>query len=468
MNWGKDIVEPYAHAASAPHNDARRGELLEAAIAVGVQEGHAAITCAKVAHAAQCDPEEVQRYFGSDPGLRRAMAGYLVERKARYLFGAIDAAPMVMTSQDRLIALADSYFSYFQETPEYYHYLFEVHDGIGEEEIQQAFQGEVKENPTLNSVIESISQFAHECTEGLDVEVDPRAVAIEAITAWATVHGMGHLSVIGVLRLQHVVVRNYNFTSIIEALLQGMTHRFSAGEVIPSNPLFAQLRPGIEQYVQAKRAGLPQTLDETSSDTDVRALVMEAALDVYGTMGLEAVSIKDLAATLGLSDARVAQVIDNEFILREEAEAFTDAEVAEHALVTISQLGPEASSLDRLRAMAVSYFYDPVADPTRYNAMIALGSRSVVPGNEEREKLTMGSGFRTLLELCRAALIEMGKQPSDHEVYIKTLTLWSGANGIAHLCSLGDFRDFELETKWKIFDRTIESVLSTFARNLPI
>lgn len=80
----------------------------------------------------------------------------------------------------------------------------------------------------------------------------------------------------------------------------------------------------------------------------------------------------------------------------------------------------------------------------------------------------MTKNFAIMMDLLRKFVIEMGITPTDQLVYISALAVWAGANGIAHLCSIGDFKTFNEDLKWALFVQVVTVSFFAIAHSLQI
>ena len=110
-----------------------------------------------------------------------------------------------------------------------------------------------------------------------------QSVAMLSVTALATVHGMAHLSVLGVLRHQHSVVRRFNLREVCKALVGTM---FTAAELLEMPSLrspMAGYRALLAGFVPDRDISLDiseiEDLQELSAER-ARMAVMERAIQL--------------------------------------------------------------------------------------------------------------------------------------------------------------------------------------------
>lgn len=437
--------------------------LLEAAIHSAAKVGNANLKIADIAVDVGCTEEQARAHFATETALVEAIPDYLRRRLATYMTAPADALDTIRTAGERLLAYGEAYVDYLNKDPELFQYLFEMRSGLEPGQIETALDGGEMTNQSLSTLLKTIEDFARECGNP-----DPARdmLIYSSLCAWSTAHGLAHLSLIGVLRHQHAAVRRYNYRTVLEAFTNSLSRKFANNYMLKASPLFTTLRPVVEDYTAHLTNYAGQKASPDMDESLLRAIAMDTAIELIGTDGLETLTVQRLAAAIHLPVDVVRQLVDNEFELRERAEIQTDSEMAQQFTMVFDKLPDDCSAVDRLRAMAVAYFQYAVHDPARFKAMIALGSKSVVPNSSLGHDVDMGEAFRVLSDLCHQTLVEMGQTPTDQQVYIKTLMLWAGANGACHLFTSGDLRDLDLELKWDFMAEIIEYVIYMFQFDL--
>lgn len=448
-----------------------REVILESALHIGAAEGDEAITMESVAKLAELPVAEVRAEFPDREAIVHALPDYVTERKVKFLEETLDAALGYADLFTKLTTFTEAYYEYAEREPELFRYLFEKKAYVSEDEWRALLQGNLSHNRTLDLIYENISLIAAEEKLKVGSDVCFQTVARLSAATLATVHGMAHLSVLGVLRHQHSVVRRFNLREVCKALIGTL---FKAAEFLE----MPDVRSPMQEY-RALLAGFVPDRDislDISAIEDVQELsterarmaVKERAIQLAAREGLQYVTIENVAEYFGVSDVVVASLVDNDFVLRESVERETDCELEAHSLYLLERLPEGASAVDKLLCVAVAYFHYAVTFPERYSACIAAASGSVVPLSEDGEEQTqMGESFALLMQFAREALREAGYAPEDRLVYIKNLTLWAGADGMCHLASMGEFRDIDLEQKWSLYYFVTAVVLASFSYDLP-
>ena len=162
-------------------------------------------------------------------------------------------------------------------------------------------------------------------------------------------------------------------------------------------------------------------------------------------------------------------VIDNDFALREYAEERVTLEMAEMFEKAIGSLPADSAIVDRLHIVASVYFNFSLRHTERFCAVIGLANGSIVPHSGDGSPHEgMTENFAIMMKLLREFVMEAGIQPTDQLVYLSALAMWAGADGVSHLCALGDFREYEDDLKWGLFSQVLTSSFFAVAYGLQL
>ena len=192
----------------------------------------------------------------------------------------------------------------------------------------------------------------------------------------------------------------------------------------------------------------------TSGDrpTLQRDAIVAAARELVATFGLEALSLRRLAATLDVTaPALYAHVTDKHDLLRAVAEGQFDL------LVTRYQAVHVADPVERIRAHCRAYVSLAQESPELFRVMFLyppdLGDNSELPESMELPGATRA--FNIAAEAVAEA-IAAGAVVSDDPL-LTALTLWAGVHGVANVLLLGFGLPPELEDALiaEITDRTL-------------
>lgn len=450
--------------------DSPREAILEAAVHVAAAHGDDAVTVESVAKYAGLQPSDVTAVFSDRAEIVSAIGEYLSQRKVSFLKETLETNPGYADLFTKLTTFTEAYYEYAEREPELFRYLFEQKACVLEDEWRTICEGKPSNNMALDLVYENMVAIAEHAGLEVGPDVCPPTLAKLSVASWATVHGMAHLSVLGVLRHQHSVVRRFNLREVSKALIGTL---FQAAETCETPDMRAPMevyRERLRQY-DSGRDNIPDISaieDLTALPADEsRVAIMERAIQLAGKNGMHAVTIENVADYFNVSDVFVASLADNDFVLRERVEQETDRELESRILYLLDQLPEDAPAREKLLCIAVAYFAYAISEPERYSACIAAASGSVVPLSEDGEEQTqMGESFALLMRFTREALREAGHEPEDRLVYIKNFTLWAGADGMCHLASVGEFRTIDIEEKWSIYYAVVGIVFASFAYSL--
>ena len=452
------------------YKDSPREAVLEAAIYIGAVDGDDAITIDSVAKQAGIESADVTAVFADREQILAAIPGYVSERKVGFLQETLDADPAYADLFSKLDTFSEAYYEYAEREPVLFRYLFEEKAYVFENEWQTLLAGKPSGNAALDMVYDNMAQIADSAGLEIGPDVCPQTLAKLSVGSWATIHGMAHLSVLGVLRHQHPVVRRFNLREVSKALIGTL---FGLAETC-TLPDYAPRMKRFREQMKDYDAALPSLPDVDGVEDltalpqeEARAVALECAIQLAGRGGLQKVTIEHVAEYFGVSGVFMASLLDNDFVLRERVEQTTDSELSTRITYLIDRLPEGAPALDKLLCVAVAYFDYALRNPIRYSACIAAASGSVVPLSEGGEEQTeMGEAFGQLMRYSREAVRESGHEPEDRLIYIKNFTLWAGANGMCHLASVGEFRNVDVEEKWSLYYAVASIVFASFEYEL--
>lgn len=451
----------------------RRVIILEAAVYVAGCEGEQAVTVEAVADQAGLSPEAVSEEFASGADMLAEIPDFLDCRMSEYMVEAARHLPEGNSGGDVLMQLAEAYFAYAQDEPDIYHYLFERYDAMDEERVCQFAKGEKSGTPGADMALNVVKRFAEEqgAVVAADGDISPLEIGRITLALWSLIHGMGHLSVVGILRLQHAVIRAANLKQVDRLVVDALQYWFKNKQIPQRRPIMNDARGIVEKVMGSEREKpfvAPDNLEQMDPE-EAKKVIIEAALRVAGRNGVDRRFFDHVAEKLGTSKDFLTTIVDNDFALREVAETLTTTEMAKIFEACLAELPDDTPTVDRLQIVAAAYFNYAMMYPERFSSIIALASGSVVPHNGDGSSHEgMTKNFAIMMDLLRKFVIEMGITPTDQLVYISTLAVWAGANGIAHLCSIGDFKSFNEDLKWALFIQVVTVSFFAIAHGLQI
>ncbi len=187
-----------------------------------------------------------------------------------------------------------------------------------------------------------------------------------------------------------------------------------------------------------------------------RDAIVAAARDLVASVGLEALSLRRLAAALGVTaPALYAHVTDKDDLLRAVAEIEFDGLVARYDEVAT------ADPVERMKAHARIYVAYARAQPELFRVMFLfppdLGDSAAVPGD-----ITLPAATRAFTVAATAVeeAVASGAIVADDPLLV-TLTMWAGVHGVANVLLLGFEMPPELEDA--LVDEVIERTLAGYA-----
>jgi AcrR family transcriptional regulator len=183
-----------------------------------------------------------------------------------------------------------------------------------------------------------------------------------------------------------------------------------------------------------------------------REAIIDAARDLIVTGGLEALSLRRLAAQLGVTaPALYAHVRDKQDLLRALAE-----EEFERLVARFAEVDPHAAPLDRVRAHGRAYVEHARSQPELFRVMF-LFPPELAPADVPADAPLPGAtkAFAAAAEAVSDA-IAAGDLVADDPLLV-ALTLWSGSHGVATVLQLGFGLPAELEEQMidEVTDRLI-------------
>lgn len=170
-----------------------------------------------------------------------------------------------------------------------------------------------------------------------------------------------------------------------------------------------------------------------------REAIVEAGRQLVITGGLEALSLRRLAAQLGVTaPALYAHVRDKQDLLRAIAEIEFDRLVARFDAVTVTD------PVERIRAHGRAYVDHAREQPELFRVMFLFPPEAIPADVPDDVKLPGATkAFAAAAGAVEAALAS-GELEADDPLLL-ALTLWSGAHGVATVLQLGFDLPPELE-----------------------
>lgn len=170
-----------------------------------------------------------------------------------------------------------------------------------------------------------------------------------------------------------------------------------------------------------------------------REAIAKAARDILVAEGLHAVSLRRVAASLGVTaPALYAHVIDKRDLLQGIVEREIDGLIERFA----KQRG--ASPSERLRAMSIAYIDYGVQNPDLFRAMFLF--RPELTAEPRADQPALGSKIHdAFLEVVRQAQDSGELDGGDSE--LAALTIWTTAHGVVTMLLSGPPLDIDLKNR---------------------
>lgn len=283
----------------------RRVIILEAAVYVAGCEGEQAVTVESVADQAGLSPEAVSEEFSSGAAMLAEIPDFLDCRMSEYMVEAARHLPEGNSGGDVLMQLAEAYFAYAQDEPDIYHYLFERYDAMDEERVCQFAKGEKSGTPGADMALNVVKRFAEEqgAVVAADGDISPLEIGRITLALWSLIHGMGHLSVVGILRLQHAVIRAANLKQVDRLVVDALQYWFKNKQIPQRRPIMNDARGIVEKVMGSEREKpfvAPDNLEQMDPE-EAKKVIIEAALRVAGRNGVDRRFFDHVAEKLGTS-----------------------------------------------------------------------------------------------------------------------------------------------------------------------
>ena len=184
-----------------------------------------------------------------------------------------------------------------------------------------------------------------------------------------------------------------------------------------------------------------------------RGLVVAAARSMIAERGLDAVSLRALSASLGVTaPALYAYVTDKRDLLR------AVAEFEFGRLLEVFEAIDHADPLARMRAYSRAYITYAVANPELFKTMFLFPPDMILPALGDGLPLA-SKAFEVPFGAITDA-IASGQLPADTDPHTAALTMWTVTHGAADVLLLGLAIDPEGA------DRLVDTVLDTVLAGL--
>jgi AcrR family transcriptional regulator len=185
-----------------------------------------------------------------------------------------------------------------------------------------------------------------------------------------------------------------------------------------------------------------------------RQSVIDAARQCIVADGLEAISLRKLAATLGVTaPALYAYVDDKRDLLRGVAELEFERLSARFAQID------DADPVERMRQMSHAYVEQALAEPELFRTMFQFSPDLALGASSGAEDSLATSVFELALSSVVEAIDSGALIPADPLTV--ALTMWSTTHGVVDMLLMGF--PFDDATRRMLVDSVIDTVLTGLA-----
>jgi len=190
-----------------------------------------------------------------------------------------------------------------------------------------------------------------------------------------------------------------------------------------------------------------------------RDLIISGARDIIASEGLDAVSLRRLAAALGVTaPALYAHIRDKRDLLRGVAELEFAELISSFEAVTVTE--PVA----RLHRLSRVYVERALAEPELFRTMFLFPPELDLSATTGEELPLATTSFRIALDAVSAAIAAGAL--GDRDPLIAALTLWTATHGVADVLLLGF--PFDDATRDLLIDSVIDTVLTGLGAHLTV
>jgi len=181
-----------------------------------------------------------------------------------------------------------------------------------------------------------------------------------------------------------------------------------------------------------------------------RSAIIDAARTLIATEGLDAVSLRRLAAMLGVTaPALYAHVEDKRDLLRGVAELEFAELISSFDAITVT------GHVARLRRLSRVYIERALAEPELFRTMFLFPPEIDLTAATGEELPMATASFRVAMDSVSAAIDAGDLRPADP--LVAALTLWTATHGVADVLLLGF--PFDDVTRDLVIDSVIDTVL---------
>ena len=427
-----------------------RRRLLEQAAIMVSKTSLEDLSIERLAAEADMAVSAVRNQFADNQALLAGLKRFLISRFNAYIQAELDKLGPDVTASQRLNAAGLGYFEFAQaESKNYGAFLKIPMQYAPPTNFHAEFPDDVDE-PTLNLFLRLTRDVI---IEGGGSE-DTDGLAIEALGAFSTVHGISHLATIGILRHLSPAAKKQTVRGVFSTIWSGINVALARGV----RSFYPDGFRGDAIYNPVPNA---KELARGNAEQKVEA-IFRGAIDAYVHGGLEAITVENGAEYAGMTHSEAAALIDGDSRLLQQLETYLDnhdqAMIGSQCFVLPEE---HQHALNFMKATGFGYVGFAVNDPYGFDALIAMASGSIVPSSFEvnSDDFDMGVAFSFLLDLARNAIQEAGGQESSWNLYTVAIAVWAAGHGLAVLLSVGSLRQLPIEEKIALMNPVLNVVV---------
>lgn len=436
--------------------------IVRQALRITAHLGEAQLSLERAATYAGVDYAAAEEIFGDTPGLIDELNDHLNSRLRKLCAEEDSHLAEAAGAVERLRSYMNAYFRFGQKEPVGFAAFIALR-WDGEPAI------EFEESPNQAEWQWSYAEMLRR-TRAVLVEYGvPRNVNLlnrYALTALAVVHGASHMCVFGAARHLAPAGRRHTMTRVFDVFITGLEYELDGHTQCAIDPV--NFRP-----TRAYSAVPPARQLPRGTDQEKTVALYRGGVELLAASTNFNVSIAAAAEQAGLDPAEARRLVDGDNRLDAQIERFLDRQCRAATEGFLRELRPDASPINRIKALGVGYLGMALSDPAGFLAMACIGSGSIIPstfgldGKTER----LGPTLRFLVEQVRDAMQGSPESGNTWALYTYSMALWCAAHGMAHQFSVGSFRHLSLEEKLRssshIMDLALIGVVKSIGLDVP-
>ncbi|WP_141744805.1 MULTISPECIES: TetR-like C-terminal domain-containing protein [Corynebacterium] len=203
------------------------------------------------------------------------------------------------------------------------------------------------------------------------------------------------------------------------------------------------------------------SVDACLASGSPRQCMLDLAVRVIARAGRDAVAVCTVAEQTDVEVKEAKKLFASDEQLADEAKAYLDKLVIHYLDEQEKYLSPDATALDRMRAMATGFFEFAQKHPVYFDAFTFTQAAPSLHSYElSFDDYLQRSGKRptldVLLNIARDCIEEAGGPRDADLVRIQAVSLLVGVHGISHLCTTGVLRHLSPTAKKQTFNACLD------------